>query len=265
MNSNDSYQQQLEYIFGQPVSDPPWYHFWVPRKEEDVFGEDPLRTFEFIERLCGQVKSDLAPYSDDQVAIGLEYVFCSGMVTGFKRADVSFERRERALHGLFGLFRDVFNPRCTATESADAQEPMPKINDVCHWFWEKTPLSTWVDPFYLKDELMLHHIESMIQSGNNGGLSDEALARMRDDYLKSNTKSMTIEELSTQIQQQYASLSEEQMGYYKAIASVMQQCLSLDNPVCVQSGLSGFENLHPCLPDLTAPVVEQYFEKNVTI
>ncbi|MFN0016379.1 MAG: hypothetical protein ACKVU2_17700, partial [Saprospiraceae bacterium] len=246
----DLYQQQLEYIFGRPVSDPPWYHFWVPRKEEDVFGEDPLGTFVFIERLCRQAKNDLVPYTDDQVAIGLEYVFCSGMVTGFKRADVPIKRREQALIGLFGLFRDVFNPRCTAAGSADTQEVLPKISAVCQGFWEKTPLSTWVDPAYLKDEFMLHHIESMIQSGNNRDLSNETLARMRDDYLKSNTKSMTSEELVAQIQQQYTSMSEEQMGYYKAIVSVMEQCLALDNPVCVQSGLRGLDDLHPCLSDL---------------
>jgi hypothetical protein len=70
MNTNELYQDQLHNIFGRPVSDPPWYHFWVPRKEEDVFGEDPLLTFEFIEKLCRQAQNDLAPYSDDQVAIG---------------------------------------------------------------------------------------------------------------------------------------------------------------------------------------------------
>jgi hypothetical protein len=262
MDKNELYQQQLYYIFSRPESDPPWYHFWVPRKEEDIFGEDPLVTFEFIERLCRQAQSDLAPYSNDQVAIGLQYIFCSHLVTGFKRADVPYIRREQALLGLFGLFRDVFNPRCWVQTTEDAKASSMNLNSVCYIFWEESDLSTWVDLSIIKDTIMLNHLEKMIQTGKCSGLSAEAIIRMRDNYLSSNIRSMTEEEIAVQIQHQYATLSQETIGYYKAIFSVMEQCLSLDNPVCVSSGWCGLNNIHPCLSGIAMPIIEQYLEKN---
>jgi hypothetical protein len=45
------YQEQLQYVFNRPVSEPAWY--WQPREEECPFGdeEDAMIAFEFFERL----------------------------------------------------------------------------------------------------------------------------------------------------------------------------------------------------------------------
>jgi hypothetical protein len=204
MNKNELYEQQLHFIFSRPVSLPAWY--WTSRPdEEDVFGEDPFTAFEFIEKLCQQPWSDLAPYSDDQVALGLEFIFnnsCSNLACDFKSAEVPFQRREQALRDIFVLFRDVFNPRCAVRASAGAQGPSPKINAICYMFWDVCPLSTF-----------------------------------------------------------FGAVDHQSTACYKAIASVMERCLSLDNPACVESGLHGLGHMAFFLPDIAVPIIDRYLKR----
>ncbi|NJL77151.1 MAG: hypothetical protein HC892_21180 [Saprospiraceae bacterium] len=107
------YQQQLGYVFNRPVTKPVWY--WQSHEEEaSPFGEeeDAMTAFLFYEQLCQQPGIDLLPYSDDQVGIGLTYLFDgtgSNLVHGFKSVLVPIERKIAALRALSVLFKDVLH------------------------------------------------------------------------------------------------------------------------------------------------------------
>jgi hypothetical protein len=139
------YQRQLDYLFNRPTDEPEWYwrtEDWV----EGIFDDNTLDTFTFLETLFTNPKADLAAYSDDQIGLGLNYIFnnsCSNMTHKFKGAKVSFERKIKVLQGLNALFRDVLNARCDAVNSAFSQEKLSKLNYVCYMFWDITPLSVY--------------------------------------------------------------------------------------------------------------------------
>ncbi|MFN0037702.1 MAG: hypothetical protein ACKVUS_21790 [Saprospiraceae bacterium] len=228
MNTHDLYEQQLRYIFDKEVSEPPWFECYgiLP----DPFEDDALRAFEFIERLCQQPLIDLEPYSDAQVGIGLDYVFCYQLSNGFKEANVPIKRREQALRELFTLFRDVLNPRCEAKTSAFSKDPSSKIQYICYMFWDVCPLSTWMD-------------FSGIEVG---------------DTVARGFAGADAEKMVAEIQRRYANLDTETEAYYKAIASVMQRCLGLSNPACVESGLHGLGHLAAFLPNIAVPIIDRY-------
>jgi hypothetical protein len=139
------YLCQLDYLFKRPTDEPEWYwrtDYW----EEGVFDNNSMDVFTFLETFFLNPKADLEPYSDDQIGLGLNYIFnncCSNMTHEFKDAKVSFERKIKVLQGLNVLFRDIFNVRCDAVHSAFSQEKLSKLNYVCYMFWDITPLSVW--------------------------------------------------------------------------------------------------------------------------
>lgn len=82
------YHRQLAHIFNRPTTEPAWY--WSEHWEEGIFeDEDPLSAFVFIEALLQNPALALAPYSDDEVTLGLEFVFndaISNLACDFKTA-----------------------------------------------------------------------------------------------------------------------------------------------------------------------------------
>ncbi len=264
MKTTDMYQQQLQYIFDRPVTEPAWY--WTPRdEEEDVFGENPLAAFEFIERLCQHPQNDLAPYSDDQVGLGLNFIFdnsCSNLACDFKTANVPFKRREAAIRDLFVLFRDIFDKRCAALTSSDKKGNLSQLNYICYMFWDVSPLSQWLE-FNNQEEMA---------SSFMGNLSDsdiekfdlpaeiKELMRQQSAAAKSGGAKKSSEDLVSDVLNQYANMNAETEAYYEAIAYVMEQCLWLDNPACVESGLHGLGHLATFLPNMAVPKIDKYLK-----
>ena len=128
------YHRQLNHLFNRPTTEPEWH--WSDHWEEGIFEDDRLSAFVFIETLLRGAKTDLSPFSKDQIGLGLTYIFdsgCSSLASDFKAADVPFERKTAALRTLFALFRDVFNPLCeakTAAFSQDKLSPLKHIADI---------------------------------------------------------------------------------------------------------------------------------------
>ncbi|MEY4905465.1 MAG: hypothetical protein RLZZ292_3280 [Bacteroidota bacterium] len=205
------YQRQLQYIFNHPVTEPAWY--WTDFWEEGVFENDPMCSFLFIETLLQNAKEDLSPFSDGQIGLGLNYIFnncCSNLADDFKVADVPVERKVAAIKSLFGLFRDVLNPRCHKVLSAFSKDAIAPLSYICYMFWDITPIAIW----------------------NNVP-------------------------------------SKEGKAYYEAIAFVMQECLYLSNPACVESALHGLGHLVGTQTAIAKPIIENYLKnkknKNVTL
>jgi hypothetical protein len=216
------YQRQLDYIFNRPTDEPAWY--WrTDSWEEGVFDDDTTDAFIFLETLFLNAGQDLKPYSDDQIGLGLNFIFnnsCSNLTHDFKAADVPFDRKIKALNNLFALFRDVLNPRCPEVLSAFSQATLSKLSYICYMFWDVSPLSSAY------------------------GLS----------FSEAKSK--------TEAEEKPHKLSKlENYNYYAAIAKVMEQCLNLSNPACVESGLHGLGHLAFSYPKLAVPILEKYLIK----
>jgi hypothetical protein len=217
------YKRQLDYIFNRPTDEPAWYHrtdYW----EKGVFEEDnPMSSYTFLETLFLNPKEDLKTYSNDQIGLGLAYIFdnsCSNMTHDFKAANVPFERKIKALHGLFALFRDVLNPRTPEVLSAFSQEKLSKIGYVCYMFWDITPLSSAYDFSF-------------------------AEAKIKTEAEQKTYKNSKL----------------ENHNYYAAIANVMEKCLDLSNPACIESGLHGLGHLAFNYPKIAVPIIDNFLKK----
>lgn len=138
------YQRQLNYVFNRPTTDPAWY--WSEYWEEGVF-DDPMKGFTFMESLLAKPKTDLEPFSNDQIGQGLNFI--------------------------------------------------------CYMFWDVTPLSVW--------------------SG-------------------------------------FPKI--EKRGYDEAMIAVMAQCLTLDNPACVESALHGLGHAVTILSKIAIPVIDEFLKKH---
>lgn len=214
------YNQQLQYVFNRPISNPAWY--WQAHDEENPFGEeeDAMTAFLFYEQLCQQPGLDLATFTDAQVGQGLTFLFdgsVSNLTHGFKKAPVPVKRKVAALLALSTLFKEVLAPRCAPVLSAYAQEASPPLSYICYMFWDVTPLATWI-------------------------------------------KYEGMEPISADTMHHYQNSKDEMQVYYRAIASVMESCLYLDNPACVESGLHGLGHLVVLQSGIAVPIIDRFLK-----
>ena len=255
------YRRQLNHIFNRPSSEPAWY--WSNHWEEGIFEDNPLSAFTFIETLMKDVKADLSPYSNDQIGLGLAYIFnnaISNLANDFKIAPVPFERKEKAVRSLFALFRDIFNPRCATKTSAFSQEESTPLNSICYMFWDVCPFSTWLK-FTNSEEIGMSFMASLsAEHLENMQLPEGVLEIMQQQMAQYKGTLKTTEEIVADGQAQYKNMDAETKGYYKAIADVMQRCLTLSNPACVESGLHGLGHLATFLPDIAVPIIDDYLK-----
>lgn len=132
------YQQQLDYIFSRPTDEPAWY--WRDDiGEELVFEDNPLSAFTFLETFFLNPEEDLKAFSDDQIGLGLNFIFnnaCSNIAHDFMQAEVSMERKIKAINNLFSIFKDVLNPRSPEVLSAFSQAELSKLSFISYMFWD---------------------------------------------------------------------------------------------------------------------------------
>jgi hypothetical protein len=191
--------------------------------EEGEFEEEnPISSFTFLETLFLNPAHDLKPYSDDQIGLGLNFIFnssCSNMTHDFLSEYVPFERKIKAINTLFALFRDVLNPRTPEVLSAFSQEKLSKIGYVCYMFWDISPMSSAAN----------------------------------FSFLEAKTKTEAAQE-------PYINSKMETHYFYTAIANVMKQCLDLSNPACVESGLHGLGHLAFSHPKIAVPIIDNFLK-----
>jgi hypothetical protein len=216
------YQRQLDYIFNRPTDEPEWY--WRSDSwEEGVFEDNPLSTYTFLETLFLNPKEDLKTYSDNQIGLGLNYIFnnsCSNMSHDFMEALVPIERKIKAINSLFTLFRDVLNPRSPEILSAFSQATLSKISYVCYMFWDICPLSAATQ------------------------------FRCSEAEIRAEAE-----------QKAYKNSKLENHNFNTAIAHVMKKCLDLSNPACVESGLHGLGHMAFSYPAIAVPIIDDFLKK----
>lgn len=255
------YQRQLQYVFDRLVEDPPWY--WQPREEECPFGEeeDAMTAFLFYEQLCKQPGLDLAPYSDNQVGQGLTYLFdgsVSNLTHGFKSAPVPAERKAATLRSLSTLFREVFAPRCAQVLSAGSQEPSSPLNYICYMFWDVTPLSGFL-MFDNQDALLLYALNNMPED-LAAYMPKEVQDLLKMNFEQTGVKAPSATDILAQKKEMYANMDAETRAYYQAIAYVMESCLYLDNPACIESGLHGLGEMATFQADIVTPIIDKFLD-----
>ena len=94
----------------------------------------------------------------------------------------------------------------------------------------------------------------------NMQLPEGVLEMMKQQIDQMKEAALRPEHIAANVQQQYQNMDAETKGYYAAIAEVMQQCLGLSNPACIESGLHGLGHLATFLPDIAVPIVDEYLK-----
>jgi len=140
-----TFEEWLAFVFDRPADKPEWYFDLDAPRIECSDSE----TVEYIARMCTNAREVLAPFSDDQVGLGLNYIFnnvCSDVVFSLKSDSVSFDRRMSALRAIGILYRDCFNPRC-APALGSRSDPLASrpLNQICYMLWDISPIAYWED------------------------------------------------------------------------------------------------------------------------
>ena len=125
-------------------------------------------------------------------------------------------------------------------------------------FWDVTPLSSFLH-YENQDDLLLFALQQM-PNELAAHMPVEVQDLLRTHLEQSGTKAPNAEDILTQKKKMYASMDADTHSCYRAIASVMEDCLQLDNPACVESGLHGLGHLATFLPDIAVPIIDGYLK-----
>jgi hypothetical protein len=140
----DAFDAWVQYLFDRPPEDltrrDPWYRRdadeppreWTVRYAEH---DEPVATAERIRRLFSSAGTVLGPYSDHQVAHGLQVIVngsIGGLIVALADPRVPVALRTTALRSIVTLFAEVFAPRLP-----DSEESTDKpLGDLCFMFWD---------------------------------------------------------------------------------------------------------------------------------
>jgi len=167
-----------------------WLKFLFDRNEEqgdwrfDADATDVKASEEqivtFVARMLNNYESDVDPYSDWQIAMGLDFVFnnaCSDYAFHLRNRPVALEQRIAAIGAIKELYTRCFDPRCEPALGHLAEEGNP-LNEICYMFWDTSPLGYCEDSPDKKDlykatsEVMEHalHLDNIacVESGLHG-------------------------------------------------------------------------------------------------
>lgn len=162
------YDAWIRYVFDRPTTPRGWC---FDLDDVVTFDATPAELVAYIAATVEHCRTDLARFTDAQVADGVRYIFsnsCSNVVFALKRREVPFDTRRRAIEGIRELYRGCFGPRCVESGAAEADEGVKRLNAACFMFWDVTPIAGWVDPPGERDmyEAVLDVLEDALTSAN---------------------------------------------------------------------------------------------------
>jgi hypothetical protein len=215
------YQRQLDYIFKRPTDEPAWYHR-NDSWEEGVFIDDTTDAFIFLETLFLNAERDLKPYNDEQIGLGFSFIFdnCWSNLTNDFKS--ANVPFERKIEALNNLFA-LFR---------DVLNPRcPKV------------LSAFSKAKMSKISYICYMFWDITPLSSAFGLS------FLEDKIQTEDKQKPTKNSKL-----------ENHKYYAAIAKVMQKCLDLSNPACVESGLHGLGHLAFNHPKIAVPIIDKFLK-----
>ena len=139
--SDLTFEEWVAFIFDRPVVQRPWYQWLQPFPDEDYWEASPTVTVEYLARLFEEAGRLLAPFSDAQVAAGLElmcreeYFHMLGGTLGPSAAP--WPARRRGLLSVYPLFEQCFARRCSPYLAHRNQKDTNPLNGVCYMWWER--------------------------------------------------------------------------------------------------------------------------------
>lgn len=129
-----SYDEFIKFVFDRPVAqDKEWY--WELDSELNLFGHEMLS---FMTRVFQSCSSDLKPFSDDQVALGVNYLMnpaISDHVRLVTDKSIDMDVRTEFLLSIADLYRGCFDLRCERALCSNG-EATSRINVTCFMFWD---------------------------------------------------------------------------------------------------------------------------------
>ncbi len=141
---SDLYSKWLDFLFNRPTNGIQSYLDF----DCDEFGASNEQLVHLVGRTFAQSGSDLLKYTDDQVAVGLSFIFfnhASEVIYSIVQEGVPDTDREQAALNLKYLYRDCFAKRCANVLSHINEPGCGSLNRVCYMLWDDSPLGRWTD------------------------------------------------------------------------------------------------------------------------
>ncbi len=215
------YLRQLDYMFNRPTDEPAWYHRTDSWKE-GIFDDNTTDAFIFLETLFLNAERDLSPYSDEQIGLGFSYIF-----------DNSCSNMTHDFKSADVLF----------------DRKIKALNNL----------------FALFRDVLNPRCPEILSAFSQATLSKISyICYMFWDITPLSTAydfSFTEAKIKTEAEQKpYKNSKLETYNYYAAIAQVMEKCLDLSNPACVESGLHGLGHLAFNYPKIAVLIIDNFLK-----
>ncbi|MBX2874837.1 MAG: hypothetical protein KTR30_22125 [Saprospiraceae bacterium] len=147
----NSYTYFLKHLFGHLESSADG-HFDQYMRNPRISKQELVK---YLIQLFENYETDVAHYSDSQIAEGIEFIFDSSLsdwVFALRQGPAPLEDRLRAILGLKNIFSLCFEKRCVSS-LAHCDEEGNSLNQICYMLWEITPLAKCE---YLRDKEALY-------------------------------------------------------------------------------------------------------------
>lgn len=134
----DKYQEFLTFLFDREESSVDW-RFDFELIEPDLSDDEVVA---FTKKMLENYATDLAKYSDWQLALGIEYIFsntCSNLSFFLRDGPSPIKERIEAITALKVFFEHCLNTRCEPL-LGHLSESKNKLNYLCYMLWDVTPL-----------------------------------------------------------------------------------------------------------------------------
>ncbi len=135
------FNTQIDYIFNRPITKIEWYFGNDPKKYPFKTAEE---SFEFMEELFTKPNEYLQEFSDDQIGLGLNYIFsnsCSELVEDFKRAKIDYDRKIKFMYSLNSIHKEIFETRATEKLLAGSKDKLSLLDYIVYMFWDINPIT----------------------------------------------------------------------------------------------------------------------------
>ncbi len=136
---DDAYRTFIRFLFDRDEAAGDW-RFAFDLEEPDF---EPEQIVTFIGRMLDNCAADLAPYSDWQLGLGMDFVFnnsCSDYSIILRDGSVDLQQRTAAILALKNFFCRYLDTRCQPS-LGHLSEAGNELNHFCYMLWDTTPLS----------------------------------------------------------------------------------------------------------------------------
>lgn len=162
------YRDFLAFVFDRPEAEPHTSEAWYFDGFDEDFTADAAETVELYRHAFENCGTDLAPFSDGQITLGLNYLFnnsCGSLIFALASEEVPMPSRVAAVHSMKHLYSDCFDRRCAPVLGHIDEKGGNALNGICYMLWDVTPLGWWSDGDNERMAPMADAIFSVLQHG----------------------------------------------------------------------------------------------------